>query len=57
MRHFTKNLTLSVLSATAIFTGAAQASVIQNDFSSLGAQLSPGQINWNFNASLGGAAH
>jgi hypothetical protein len=55
MRKFTRNLTLSLLTATAIFTSAAQASVIQNDFSSLGAQLSPGQINWNFNAA-GGAA-
>lgn len=55
MRKLTRNLTLSLLSAAAIFTSVAQASIIQNDFSSLGAQLSPGQINWNFNAA-GGAA-
>lgn len=55
MRTFTRNLTLSLLSATTIFAGAAQAAIIQNDFSSLGAQLNPGQISWNFN-STGGTA-
>lgn len=55
MRHFTKNLTLGLLSAAAIFTSSAQATIIQNDFSSLGAQLNPGQISWNFN-SAGGTA-
>lgn len=55
MRHFTRNLTVGLLSAAAIFTSSAHANIIQNDFSSLGAQLNPGHINWNFNAA-GGAA-
>jgi hypothetical protein len=55
MRHFTRNLTLGLLSATAIFASAAQASVISNDFSVLGAKPSPSHINWNFNATSGSA--
>jgi hypothetical protein len=53
MRHFTKNITLSVLSAAAIFSSTAQASVISNDFSVLGAKPNPSQISWNFNAAGG----
>jgi hypothetical protein len=55
MRNLTKCLTLALLSATAAFTGTTQATVIYNDFSVLGAQPSPGQINWNLNTAGGSA--
>lgn len=55
MRKLTRNLTLSLLTAAAIFSSVAQASVIQNDFSVLGAQLNPGQINWSFTTAGGSA--
>lgn len=55
MRNFKINLTLALLSTAALFTGAAQASLITNDFRILGAKPSPGQIAWNFNA-VGGSA-
>jgi hypothetical protein len=55
MRHLARNLTLSLLSAAAIFTSATQASVISNDFSVLGAKPSPSYINWNFNATSNSA--
>jgi hypothetical protein len=55
MRNLTKCLTLALLSATAAFTGTTQATVIYNDFGVLGAQPSPGQINWNLNTAGGSA--
>jgi len=55
MRNFIRSLSLALLSATAIFTSAAQASIISHDFSALGAQKNPSKISWNFNAAGGDA--
>jgi hypothetical protein len=55
MRKLTRNFTLSLLTAAAIFSSAAQALVISNDFSSLGSKPTPSQISWNFNTTGGSA--
>lgn len=55
MKSIFSSVAIALLSITASFSSSTYASIINNDFSVLGARSNPGQIAWNFN-NVGGAA-